>query len=35
MKKIEPPQLFKVLGGYNYVIYVFQKLPEAKSLNSD
>lgn len=27
LKKIEPPHPFKVLGGYNYVIYVFQKLP--------
>lgn len=27
LKKIEPPQPFKVLGGYNYVIYIFQKLP--------
>lgn len=27
LKKIEPPHPFKVLGGYNYTIYVFQKLP--------
>lgn len=30
LKKIEPPQPFKVLGGYNYAIYIFQKLPKTK-----
>lgn len=30
LKKIEPPHPFKVLGGYNYAIYVFQKLPATK-----
>lgn len=35
LKKIEPPQAFRVLGGYNYVIYIFQKLPESKPENSD
>ena len=27
LKKIKPPHPFKVLGGYNYAIYIFQKLP--------
>ncbi|MBE0649677.1 MAG: hypothetical protein IH595_02440 [Bacteroidales bacterium] len=31
LKKIEPPQPFKVLGGYNYAIYIFQKFQETPS----
>jgi hypothetical protein len=30
LKKIEPPQPFQVLGGYNYAVYIFQRLPVIK-----
>ena len=30
LKKIEPDHPFKVLGGTDYNIYIFQKLPDAK-----
>ncbi|MBU3928583.1 MAG: hypothetical protein KKB74_12320, partial [Bacteroidetes bacterium] len=35
IKEFKPDDSFKVLGGYDYAIYIFQRIPESDKILND